>query len=171
MSQTWLVRTHLGNILKPGDHAKGYFLANSNFNNQNYDALLAGKMKVDLPDVVLIRKSYPYARKRTRNRKWKLKSLAKTEDVENNRTKMEKINAEKDLELFLRDVEEDTELRGMINLFKNEDIAENDNEEMIDSEEEPEADFPEIQMDELLEDIAEMNLSDDEEMFEETPLL
>lgn len=122
---------------------------------------MAGKMKNAIPDVILVRKSYPNARKRSRNRKWKLKSMAKTEDLEG-RTKSEKQNAEKDYEIFLRDVEEDSELRGMMNLFKADttgveqnDDGEEEEEEMIDSEDEPEVDFPEINIDELLDDFNE----------------
>ncbi|KAJ3352647.1 hypothetical protein HDU91_005982, partial [Kappamyces sp. JEL0680] len=141
----------------------GYFLANSNFNHENFDAMLGGKMKSSLPDVILVRKSYPNARKKSRSRNWKLKSMAKVEDLEG-RTKQEKANAEKDLELFLRDVEEDPELRGMMNLFKTEDTmaAAGDADDEMASEEEAEEDFPEINMDELLEDMGEMNIDDDE---------
>jgi nonsense-mediated mRNA decay protein 3 len=160
LSQSWLVRTHLGNILNPGDHAKGFILANSNFNNDDYDGLITRKMKGEVPDIILVRKSYPNARKHNKNRNWKLKSMAKTEEMEANRTKAEKLNAEKDLEMFLREVEEDPELRGMMNLFKN-DVPAVEDEEMIASDEEPEADFPEIHIDELMDDIAEMNLGED----------
>lgn len=133
--------------------------------------MMGGKLKGGLPDVVLVRKSYPNARKRSRNRNWKLQSMAKTEDLEG-RTKAEKANAEKDYELFLRDVEEDPELRQMMNLFKNAetiaaaggDAAADADDEMVDSEEEPEADFPEIGIDELLDDIQEMKLDDDSDM-------
>ncbi|KAI8899958.1 NMD3 family-domain-containing protein [Globomyces pollinis-pini] len=164
LSQTWLVRSHLGHILKPGDHCKGYFLANANFNHDNFEKMLGGKMKQGLPDVVLVRKSYPNARKRSKGRKWKLRNMVKTEELESNRTKTEKANAEKDYELFLRDIEEDPELRGMMNIFKDNDAMNQVEEvEMMDSEDEPEADFPEINMDELLEDIQEMNLDDDDE--------
>jgi nonsense-mediated mRNA decay protein 3 len=166
LSHTFLVRTHLGNILNPGDHAKGYILANSNFNNDNFHNLTTHKMKNELPDIVLVRKSYPNARKRSRHRNWKLKSMTKQEDLDQvtgTRTKAEKAIAERDLELFLRDVEEDPELRGMINLFKDGDEVIDEEDEMVDSEDEPEADFPEIQFDELLDDIAEMKLSDDDD--------
>jgi nonsense-mediated mRNA decay protein 3 len=123
--------------------------------------MMGGKLKNGLPDVVIVRKSYPYARKRSRNRNWKLKSMAKTEDLEG-RTKTEKLNAEKDYELFLRDVEEDVELRGMMNLFKDGEGAVVKEEEMVVSEEEPEDDFPEINMEELLDEFQEMGVSDEE---------
>jgi nonsense-mediated mRNA decay protein 3 len=103
--------------------------------------------------------------------------MAKTEDLEG-RTKMEKLNAERDYELFLQDVEEDVELRGMMNLFKNaeavvstdhdqemmgQDQEDGDGEDGYCSEEEPEADFPEINVDDLLDDIQEMKLDDEDD--------
>ncbi|KAJ3274537.1 hypothetical protein HDV01_002665 [Terramyces sp. JEL0728] len=160
LSQTFLVRSHLGHILNPGDHCKGYQLSNSNFNHDNFEALTSSKNN-NIPDIILIRKSYPNARKKSRNRQWKLKSMAKTEDMEQVRTKQEKMQAEKDYELFLRDIEEDPELRGMMNIFKNSDAMEHDEADM-DDEDEPEADFPEINMDELMDDMADMQI--DEEM-------
>jgi nonsense-mediated mRNA decay protein 3 len=158
----------LGNILNPGDHVKGYMLLNTNFNHDNFDALGRGKQGGLIPDIVLVRKSYPNARKKSRSRNWKLKSMAKVEDLEG-RTKNEKQTAERDLEVFLRDVEEDSELRGMMNLFKTPNAEEEEDDQMIDSEEEPEEDFPEINMDELLDDFDEMNVrdEDEDEMIEE----
>lgn len=123
--------------------------------------MIGGKLKNGLPDVIIVRKSYPYARKRSRNRKWKLKSMAKTEDLEG-RTKTEKMNAEKDYEMFLRDVEEDAELRGMMNLFKDGQAVVEEEVEMVVSEEEPEDDFPDINMEELLDEFQEMGVSDAE---------
>lgn len=74
--------------------------------------------KTIIPDIILVRKSYPNARKHARKRNWKLNKLAKVEDTENNRAKGDKIKAEMDYEMFLRDIEEDEELRGMVNLYK-----------------------------------------------------
>jgi nonsense-mediated mRNA decay protein 3 len=44
--------------------------------------------------------------------------MVKEEEQENNRAKGDKKAAEMDYELFLRDLEEDPELRGMVNLYK-----------------------------------------------------
>lgn len=40
------------------------------------------------------------------------------EEEENNRAKGDKVKNDMDYELFLRDIEEDEELRGMVNLYK-----------------------------------------------------
>ncbi|TPX52155.1 hypothetical protein SeMB42_g01620 [Synchytrium endobioticum] len=119
LSTTYVVRTHLGNVLRAGDHALGYHLTNANFNNSNWDDLLA--RRIQIPDVVLVRKSYP-ARKRARStnksRNWKLKSLNKVVDDGKPGGKSDKARADDDYEIFLRDLEEDAELRGMVNLYK-----------------------------------------------------
>ncbi|KAJ3125053.1 hypothetical protein HK100_011019 [Physocladia obscura] len=164
LSTTILVRTHLGNILRPGDHALGYDLRNANFNDDNWDKLMSkgGNQKGNIPDVILVRKSFPNARKKTKSRNWKLKTITVEEEVEAiGKSKAEKAKAEQDYELFLRDIEEDAELRGMINLYKQPVIKIQDTtmEEQEaggeDSEEEPEDDFPEINEDELLEELME----------------
>jgi nonsense-mediated mRNA decay protein 3 len=113
-----IVRTHLGNVLRPGDHALGYDLRNANFNNDHWDHI-ASLYGGSLPDVILVKKSYPNARKKSRSRNWKLKKMTIEEEVEAiGKGKAEKLQAEIDYEMFLRDIEEDPELRGMINLYK-----------------------------------------------------
>jgi nonsense-mediated mRNA decay protein 3 len=90
----------------------------ANFNNDNWDTLMSGRAQGTIPDVIIVKKSYPNARKKNRKRNWKLKGLAKEEEVEVMKTKADKAKADEDLELFLRDIEEDPELRTMINLYK-----------------------------------------------------
>lgn len=70
-------RTHLGHLLKPMDTVLGYAIADSNVNDNNFDKL----PKTILPDVILIKKSYP-DRVRHRRRNWKLKRM--TTDTEIN---------------------------------------------------------------------------------------
>ncbi|KAI8914492.1 NMD3 family-domain-containing protein, partial [Gorgonomyces haynaldii] len=113
-STTYQVRTHLGYILNPGDHCKGYMIGNANFNNDFLDVFAKNKQ---LPDVVIVKKSYPNARKKIKSRRWKLKSMAKVEGEEIVR-KQDKTRQEQDLEMFKRDLEEDPELRGLVNLYK-----------------------------------------------------
>ena len=96
---------------------------------------------------------------------------------------------EEDYELFLRDIEEDEEMRGAVNLYRTKNDApgvgsglaggktrkrtqfdmevdegapkgENGAEG---EEEEEEADFPEVKLEDLLEDFDEMTLNDREE--------
>ncbi|KAJ3105972.1 ribosome-binding protein, partial [Phlyctochytrium bullatum] len=156
--------THLGNILRPGDHAAGYDLRNANFNDSNWDHLVK-TYGTGIPDIILVKKSYPNARKRNKGRKWKLKTITVEEEVEAlGKSKAEKARAELDYELFLRDIEEDPELRGMVNLYKdpNKTSGANDMDMEDDDEEEVEEDFPDVDDTELLEDLMEgMTIDDD----------
>ncbi|KAL0220694.1 hypothetical protein RCL1_000548 [Eukaryota sp. TZLM3-RCL] len=89
--------------LNPGDLVQGYDL-----NSMQFDTNLVGDTS-NLPDVILVKKIYV----RTRPRKYKLKRLAiEKADIK------EENNSEADAEEFMKDIEEDAELRQTINLFK-----------------------------------------------------
>lgn len=187
-------RTHLGGILQPGDSALGYFLSNANFNSDDYASLPSHR----IPDVILVKKFYPNRRKKNKTRAWKLRSIAKEagEEGETGGARgvvgrlggRDQKKVEEDYELFLREIEEDEELRGTVNLYK----SKNDNPgagsglaggktrrkgqfdmEVDESQaakataptddEEDEPDFPEVKLDELLEDFDEMTLGDEED--------
>jgi nonsense-mediated mRNA decay protein 3 len=204
-------RTHLGAILQPGDTVLGYHLTNANFNNNEFEALDQGR----IPDVILVRKTYPNRRKKSKARNWKLRSIAKeAEDVGEGggnvvgrgalgrRGGVDQKNVERDYELFLRDLEEDKEMRAAVNLYKVEKKTEDGDIDMgkskpgsgmaggkrrggqkkaqqdtqMDTEMEveedaghegddesgtEEEDFPEIEMDELLEHFEEMGMDDE----------
>ncbi|KAG8948749.1 hypothetical protein FRC04_009360 [Tulasnella sp. 424] len=116
-------RTHLGRFLQPGDTVKGYFLRNANINNADYEKLDHSR----LPDVVLVKKTYPVRRKRNRHRNWKLKSIAKEAEegpeafgrgAVGRRGGLDQERVEKDYENFLQELEEDPELRATVNLYK-----------------------------------------------------
>lgn len=193
-------RTHLGAILQPGDTALGYFLSNSNFNSDDFAALPSHR----IPDVMLVKKSYPNRRKKNKVRNWKLRSIAREagEEGETGAGRgvvgrlggRDERKVEEDYELFLRELEEDEEMRGAVNLYKAksdqpgagsgmaggktrrkthfdmdvdetpapaaaEDAVPADGE--IEDEDEP--DFPEVKLDELLEDFDEMTLGEEHE--------
>jgi nonsense-mediated mRNA decay protein 3 len=83
--------------------------------------------KHKLPDVVIVKKSYPKTRKRQQKRIWKLKRMEMEKADDNNfwgdkKTKKQKNaavdDAEKDYKEFLDDIEEDPEMRQKIMLFK-----------------------------------------------------
>jgi len=99
---------------------------------------------------VLIKKSYPQKRKKNKPRKWKLKSLSKEEEMAPRKQDANKM--EEDYELFLRELEEDPELRQNVNLYKASNSMDIDTaaEESTVEEEE---DFPEIKIEELLEEL------------------
>lgn len=64
-------RTHLGAVLKPGDTVLGYMLGSANFNNDAWEQL----NQTRVPEVILVRKTYPNRRKKSKARAWKLKSM------------------------------------------------------------------------------------------------
>ncbi|KAI9569852.1 NMD3 family-domain-containing protein [Boletus coccyginus] len=195
-SQILHTRTHLGGILQPGDTAMGYYLTTSNFNSDDYAALPADR----IPDVILVKKAYPNRRKKGRTRAWKLRSIAKEEGEEGEtgggrgvvgRTGgRDQRKVEEDYELFLRDLEEDPELRSNVNLYKAKDVKMHDMNagrkkggqygmdvdevrpepgdgagvgvEADGEDAEEEADFPDVQLGEMLEDFDEMTLGEGE---------
>ncbi|KAI5304175.1 hypothetical protein KEM56_006770 [Ascosphaera pollenicola] len=167
--QIFYVRTHLGGILHAGDTVLGYHLHRANYNDPNFEALENSQYASMIPDVVLVKKSYPRKRK-NKNRKWKLKRMAReTEDEgpSSGRTRADRAGfVEDDFEMFLRDVEEDPELRSTLALYKAKNAQKPKPDAMaIDEEGEGEDDeddgVPQINMDELLDDFEEMGISDD----------
>lgn len=160
--------THLGRFLQPGDLALGYDVQSSNYNQDDLTSL-KGK---SLPDVVLVKKVHPNRKKsRSKKRIWKLKRL---ETEEGDRKPESK--AEKEYEEFLRDLEEDPDLRANILLYKsNQATTTNNNnndtnmnpQPMNDNEmedvDEPDPDFADVTVDELVEDVAGMALDEGED--------
>ncbi|EAU89153.1 RNA binding protein [Coprinopsis cinerea okayama7 len=190
-------RTHLGAILQPGDSAMGYYVSNSNFNSDAFTELPSDR----IPDVILVKKAYPNRRKKHSNkaRNWKLRSIAKEagEDGDTGGARgaigrmggRDAKKIEEDYELFLREIEEDPDLRAAVNLYKADvkmdttdgaaktrkkggqysmDVDEVQ-ESTDDDHDENEADFPEIKIEELLDEFDEMTLNAGEGVEEETP--
>ncbi len=149
--EQFIARSHLGAIFNPGDTVMGYDLARANFNNEDFDNLNTA----NLPDVVLVRKGYPARRKKTRQRNWKIQQLGKEVDEMLPR-KQEQAKIENDMELFMRDIEEDPEFRSTINIFKQQNApttAPVDTEDMTDNDA-SEEEFPEISLEEMLDEMA-----------------
>ncbi|ORZ16518.1 NMD3 family-domain-containing protein [Absidia repens] len=147
----YIARSHLGAILNPGDTVLGYDLSRSNFNNEEFDKL----DRQSLPDVVLVRKSYPVRRKKNKQRQWKIQQLGKEVDEMLPR-KQDQAKIEHDMELFMRDIEEDPEFRATVNIFKSQTgnaaaTAQSSNA-MSDGEDEEE-DFPEISLEEMMDEM------------------
>ncbi|XP_008796291.2 60S ribosomal export protein NMD3 [Phoenix dactylifera] len=146
------IRTHLGHLLNPGDYALGYDLYGANSNDLEIDRYKG----LILPDAVLIKKSYEEKR-RSRSgkpRPWKLKSL--DTDVDNtskSRADEEKKNTE--YEEFLRDLEENPELRFNISLYRNKDYQPSEMASTVGGD-----DVPSVPLEELL---ADLDLCDQEE--------
>eukprot|EP00351_Strombidinopsis_sp_SopsisLIS2011_P003765 CAMPEP_0116882746 /NCGR_PEP_ID=MMETSP0463-20121206/15106_1 /TAXON_ID=181622 /ORGANISM="Strombidinopsis sp, Strain SopsisLIS2011" /LENGTH=185 /DNA_ID=CAMNT_0004536495 /DNA_START=921 /DNA_END=1478 /DNA_ORIENTATION=- len=113
---TFIVKTHLGELLNYNDHVLGYNL--STINLAELEDLRANDKKVsrNLPDVIIVKKHYPKVRSRRKNRIWKLKQLTKVQQDENNTHKKNNIEAKREIEYetFLNDLDEDPELRHQV---------------------------------------------------------
>jgi nonsense-mediated mRNA decay protein 3 len=205
-NQIYHTRTHLGAILQPGDAVLGYHLTNANYNSDDFASLPVGR----IPDIILVKKTYPNQRKKNKARKWKLRSIAKEAGEEGETSGARGVvgrmggrdqkKVEEDYELFLRDLEEDPEMRQGVNLYKAPEVkmaepvlhekkagrrrgqnqysmdVDDTPEERVPStgvvvdgedEEEEEAGFPDIALDELLEGLDEMTLGSGEHEEEE----
>jgi len=165
MDTTYYCRTHLGAVLHPGDSVMGYHLTGTNFNNPQLEALENSKMGSTIPDVILVRKFYARKKKGGKSsRNWKLKRMAR-EESEMAPRKQDQERLERDFELFLRDVEEDEELRQGLNLYKAAQARKRAGPDAMEVESEAGSDDGalKIPMNQLLEDLEEMGLSDVEE--------
>jgi nonsense-mediated mRNA decay protein 3 len=192
-TQIFHTRTHLGAILQPGDTALGYHLSNANFNSDDFSSLPSSR----IPDIILVKKTYPNRRKKNKTRNWKLRSIAKEagEEGETGAGRgvvgrmggRDQKKVEEDYELFLRDLEEDPELRGTVNLYAAKDTKMRDATDGVrkkggqygmdvdekdtstatvadgdEQDAEEETDFPAVKLEELLEEFDEMTLEDSE---------
>ncbi|GAB4849601.1 hypothetical protein Ancab_004396 [Ancistrocladus abbreviatus] len=143
------IRTHLGHLLNPGDYALGYDLYGANNNDSELDKYKG----LVLPDAILIKKSYEekHQRKRGKPRSWKLKSLnMEIDNSTRGRLEPEKMNSE--YEEFLRDLEENPELRFNISLYRNKEYQPSEGASMTDGGD------TSVPLEELL---AELDVSDD----------
>jgi len=110
---TFTVLSHLGGVLKAGDHAKGYDLAGRDLDTELDLPALAGK-EDQIPDIVLVRKAYASAKRR--RRVWRLKQLRK--EADSALTAMDVERSRRDYDAFIRDLEEDKDMRKEVNLYR-----------------------------------------------------
>jgi nonsense-mediated mRNA decay protein 3 len=171
---TYFTRTHLGGVLHVGDSALGYHLTGSNYNDPNFEAIEgSSQYGSTIPDVILVKKHYA-RKKKPKSRNWKLKRMNQDEEEQPSRKQQDQNRVEADFEMFLRDIEEDQELRSTLSLYKAkndkrgqgptermEGIEEDGGEEM-DEDSESDEDVPKISMDELLDEFDELNMDDAE---------
>ncbi|KAH0547633.1 ribosome-binding protein [Glutinoglossum americanum] len=173
--KTYFTRTHLGQILHPGDSVLGYQLTGTNFNNPQFEAVEQSNYADSVPDVILVKKFYA-RKKKSKSRHWRLKRMERDEGELLPR-KQDQERMERDFEMFLRDVEEDTELRAMLSLYKSKTQKTPDRAERMEGieggggssaaieasvvgEGSEDEDVPEISMDELLDEFDELNMED-----------
>ena len=165
---TYFTRTHLGRVLHPGDSVMGYHLTGTNFNNLQFEALeQSNAHSSSIPDVVLVKKFYA-RKKKNKSRNWQLKRMNKDEGEMLPR-KQDQERMERDFEMFLRDVEEDAELRSTVALYKaRQEQRQKDRMEGIESasvaetEETEGEEVPKIDIGELLEEMDELDIEDKE---------
>ncbi|KAI4181183.1 MAG: hypothetical protein L6R41_006767, partial [Letrouitia leprolyta] len=164
---TYFTRTHLGGILHPGDSVMGYHLSGTNFNNPQFEALEESNAHAStIPDVILVKKHYERRKKKSRN--WRLKRMNKDEGEMLPR-KQDQERMDQDYEMFLRDVEEDQELRSTMALYKAQQAKKLKDQmdgvetaSVAETEETEGEDVPKIDMDELLDEFEELDVDDDQ---------
>lgn len=155
---TYLIRTHLGNLLHPGDSAMGYHLTGTQFNNPYYEELEESKQySATIPDVILVKKHYGQRKKRN-VRNWKLKRMAK-EESEMKPRKQDQDRDEIDYEQFLQDLEADPELRSGLNMYRNNVTVDPQAHEM-DTDDDDDDDGLQVPIDQLIDEMEEMGMSD-----------
>ena len=103
---------------------------------------------------MVIKKYYPYSNK-SRKRKWKLKSMVK--EREYNVDKYAAQKEKRDNEIFMREIEQDFDLRCRINVYKDEKHQQNiqNNNDDEDDDDQP----PEIPDSELIDELNQMTIS------------
>ncbi|XP_064456114.1 60S ribosomal export protein NMD3-like [Ornithodoros turicata] len=129
-------RTHLGHILKPGDSAMGFDLANANVNDPHFEKLKPGK----IPEVVLVKKVYGDHMSRCQRRRWKLKRLQVDMETETS-------SIARDYTAFLEELEEDPAFRQNVNIYKDHDKV------AVDTDDD-DGDAPRITLQEMMDDLA-----------------
>ncbi|MES1910961.1 MAG: hypothetical protein MHM6MM_003476 [Cercozoa sp. M6MM] len=148
--QIFAARTHLGHILHEGDIVLCYDLTSRNFNSTDADDL---QQRGQLPEIVVVKKHYEKRRKR----KWHLRRLAMERDAADDARRkgqraamLESELERRDREHFLRDLEEDSDMRNMVNVYRDETGAETD-ADMADDEADGSNDVaPAIPIEEML---------------------
>ena len=113
-TRTFIVNTHLGEILNFNDTVLAYDL-----DAMNITELEELDRKKPVPPVVIVRKTYPRFRRRQKHRLWRLQHLEKEGLDDHN---IHKKREDKDYEMFLQDIEEEPEVRQQLDLYRNEDV-------------------------------------------------
>ena len=160
---TYYTRTHLGGILHVGDSVMGYHMTGTNYNNELFDKLEDSKYASTIPDVILVKKHYTRNQKSKAKRNWRLKRMAK-EESEMLPRKQDQERMERDFELFLRDIEEDSEVRAGMALYKQQQQQQQDPNAMdVEDSDEDDADDEglAIPMEQLLDDFEDMKMADE----------
>lgn len=165
MDNVIFVKSHLGNILKPGDNVLAFDMRGGSFNENG----MRGLKEANIPDAIIVRKVY----RRDTDRAWKLRTLNNVEKQETTSSKKsgggDKQKKEKDYERFLQELEEDPELRSRIDIIKNNEIVPKKKKQEVDSDSDsddddvvPQIDESELKSEEELELLAKQQKQQDE---------
>jgi nonsense-mediated mRNA decay protein 3 len=167
--QTYMTVTHLGHILHAGDHVLGYDVANANLVDMHLEN--AEQKGFQIMDIVLVRKSYEEKRRQKRasgaSRAWKLKRMA-AEYEEDQQTGGKHRNGQlvaeeqdaADMERFLEELEEDPDMRSRVAIYRSSN-PEHHHEPMQHDDDDSDGDLPEIPLEELLDDLAAMQIEEE----------
>lgn len=153
---TFACLTHMGNILNYGDTVLGYDVG-------NWNPSMDIKNKSAIPDVVLVRKTYPGRKKRAKKRRWKLRTLPK--EREQPAKKAEEEREAREFEDFMQDLEENPDLRGNVNMYKTKGaaaapVAASSMNDDDDADEDDMDGFPGVTMDELMDELTNIKVHD-----------
>lgn len=118
--KTFECTTHMGHILNHGDTAIGYDL--TTLNCEDLEELQNQKY---LPDVILVRKTYPERKKRF----WKLKRIEMEEEAEDKHRKPEE--EEKQFQEFMDELEQDKTMRARVNIVGDDKVIKELSEEEL----------------------------------------
>lgn len=103
----YLVRTHLGGVLHPGDTVVGYDLTNANFNDENWDQLKAE----EIPECILVKKTYPDKPRKKRQLNRMAKEYIDDEETQAARAAGQRVPGfTNDYDEFLEELNEDPDL-------------------------------------------------------------
>ncbi|XP_056855683.1 uncharacterized protein LOC130505093 [Raphanus sativus] len=157
LGNLFTVQTHLGHILKPGDQALGYDIYGANVND---DEMEKYRLHGLLPEAILIKKCYDKQRERKEGKPRAFTTKKLPMEMDESRGGGGRVDQEKmenEYEEFLRDLEENPELRFNVSLYKNKDyIQESDETASMSTDGES---APTVPIEELL---AELELSEED---------
>lgn len=105
------VITHLGHLLQPGDNVLGYDIIQHNLGDDAYNK------RGELPDAILVRKTFNKIKKRAERRKWKLKRLGIVDEGEKLLKKAALEQTHVEFEEFMEEIEEDPNMLSTVNIY------------------------------------------------------
>ena len=117
----------------------------------------------NLPDIVIVRKTYPKSVKRSARRKFRLKRLdmeamaddaaAQSGGKQSKKAVAFAETAEMQFEEFVHDVEEDPDLRAGVNVYRRNDMPDLPTDQGDGDDDEDQGEIPEVPLEEMLEDL------------------